>query len=181
MRRLLRGGAGDRTLKRWLTATLAAFALCATGCEHHYFQAEGALSSDGGELGRWQAKPEGCSLAPADGLPVGQSSTVATFIWPDPLSRDRNREEHRALAHNVPLQLTVVRTATGIAAELTTMRPTDPIRLDASDCSTVTLSTQPGRPSFSGSRPTVAGRFRVDCEVQGSHVTGDIHFSGCEF
>jgi hypothetical protein len=157
------------------------FALCTAGCEHHYFQAHGALNSDGGTLGRWHEVPEGCSLAPVDGLPVGQSSTLATLVWLDPLAKDPSRERHRAAAANVPLRLTMLRAGNATVADLTMMHSDQPIRLDSRVCSSMSVSTKPGKPEFPGARPTLDGSLQLQCQVDDSHLEANLHFSGCEF
>jgi hypothetical protein len=168
-------------LKRSLAAVLTLLALSAMGCEHHFFQVKGSIGSDGGVLGAWHSKPEGCSLAPVDGLPAGKSSTVATLIWPDPLAMDQAREKDRAVFLNVPLQLNLLRTGDKTVADLTTLHFTEPTRLDAGVCSTLAVSTQQGKPAFPGARPTLDGSLKLDCQVEDSHVKADLHFSGCEF
>ena len=162
-------------------AALAAVLWPLTGCEHHFFRVEGTIASEGGALGTWRSTPKGCSRDPVDGLPEDQSSTMAAFLWDDTLARDPRYQTHSPGASDFPGRLEISRTSSGFAGTLETQKPVGSTSLDATVCSTLQLTSRDGKPIIKGGKPTLEGTLTLDCRVSGSHLTGELRFSGCEY
>ena len=159
------------------TAALLAFCMTLMGCERHFFKTHGTISSDGGQIGRWDSAPEGCARDPLDHQPIGQSTTVATFIWQDLRIRERDRRSFP----DAPTRLELSRTDKGLSANLETDRAASGTTLDAGDCTTFDLTTSESQPAIAGGKPTLGGTLRMDCIARGSHIEADLRFSGCDF
>ncbi len=170
----LRRRAGLRTIAFGLAL------LGAAGCEPHFFDVQGTIASDGGELLTWRTAPQGCSRDPADGEPPASTATVATFLWEGPMNEDRPAQQ-KGRATPGPLRLEIARSGAGFAGHLTTTSNPKGATLDGSDCKTFSLETHPGPPEFSGGKPTLSGTLALDCTTNGSHVTANLRFSGCTF
>jgi hypothetical protein len=123
----------------------------------------------------------GCSRDPQDGLPEGQSSTIAAFLWDDKLSRDPRYQRHSAGAPNIPGRLEISHAGSGFAGVFESQKPPASTPLDDTVCSTLQMTTYEGKPIIKGGKPTLEGTLRMDCKVAGSHLSGELHFSGCEF
>ena len=156
------------------------FALLA-GCEHRFFQAAGAVASDGGSLGRWLATPQGCSRDAASGQTTAGASPVVSLAWFDPYIHDRLSPEQRLRRPNSPLWLELQRGPAGLVARLRTVQTETVTTLDASSCSTLDLTTFEGKPALPDGRPTLQGTLHLDCRVHDSHVTAQVRFAGCEY
>jgi len=154
--------------------------VCASGCEHHFFDVHGNIASDGGELLAWRTSPQGCSRDPADGGSPENTATVATFLWEGPTRKDRP-EQHKGRSTPGPLRLEIARSGTGFVGSLTATSHPNGVTLDGSVCKDLTLETHPGPPQFSGGKPTLAGTLVLDCMTHGSHVTANLRFSGCTY
>ena len=164
---------------RFLIASAAVLTVCVTltGCEPRFFKVHGTISSDGGALGRWDTSPEGCARDPLDKKPIGESATVATFLWQDLRVRERDRKTFP----DAPTRLELSRTDKGLSANLETDRTATGTTLDTGDCRTFHLTTAEGKPALAGGKPTLGGRLEMDCTARGSHIEADLRFSGCEF
>jgi hypothetical protein len=170
-------------LLRRLVAMAAVIAAVASlsGCEKHYFKSRGAITSSGGELAAWTRQVQGCSPDPLDGLPVGQSITLFTFYWDNPVERDLLHVKKVTPPNNLLERLEIKRQGSGIQGTLETAKIKPDTVLDSTDCSTIRATTRPGRPVIQGGRPTVDGTLDLDCQVAGSHLTASVKFSGCEY
>ena len=154
------------------------FVLSLTGC--NVFAARGTVSSDGGELGQWASKPQGCSRDPQDNLPIGQTSSLFTLLWEDPASHDPAREQHRAIAPDAPLRLDIARAGPGFTATLNTVKTRGTV-LDSSTCSLFRADIQQHKPDIPEGKPTLAGHLQMDCRTQASHITANVTFTRCEY
>ncbi len=153
---------------------------CLTGCFRYVFSAHGTVASDGGALDQWDSKPQGCSRDPQDSLPIGQTSTLFTFLWEDPASHDPAREQHRAIAPDAPKRLDVARTGSGLTATLNTVKTHGTV-FDSSNCSLLHVDTQQHKPDIREGKSSLAGHLQMDCRTQGSHLTADVTFLRCEY
>ena len=163
-----------------LRSVAAAAILCAlTGCEHHFFTAHGSIVSDGGGLGTWRTAPLGCTRDPQDGAKPGEpTTTVAEFLWRD------TGQSHRALKWypERPIRLTVSHAPDGGYAGMLELAPRPlSITLDTTICTRLEVQTHESAPQIRGGHPALDGRVQLDCRVQGSHLTADLRFAGCEF
>ena len=160
---------------------LVATVLFLGGCERHYFQSKGAIASSGGDLAHWSRPLQGCSPDPIDGRPIGQSSTLFTLYWDNPVERDVLHVRRIRPPNNLLEQLEVSRQNGHLLGLMKTARLDQDVVLDASDCSTFKVTTTSDRPVIAGGRPTIDGTLDLDCQVAGSHVTAAVTFSGCEY
>ncbi len=151
------------------------------GCEHHFFQSQGVLTSEGGALTAWSRAVQGCSPDPTDGLPVGKSSTVFTLYWDNPVEYDLLSRKPLPPKPNQLQQLEVYRTAEGLTGRLRMTRSAPDTLLEPRVCSRFDATTSPDHPVIPGGRPTVDGTLELDCRVAGSHLTASVRFSGCEY
>ena len=160
-------------------ALVALLALGITGCQTSFYTAHGSLASDGGKLGRWDMRPQGCSLAPFDGLPRAQSHSVAEFVW----QRGRTVRKTESGIVNPweqgPQILDIARTPSGVTASFTLVQTKEPVVLDASNCTTLDINTRPGPPAIPGGPPSAQGEFHMDCTTHRSHLTANLEFRGC--
>ncbi len=154
--------------------------LALTSCYRYVFAAHGTVASNGGTLGPWNSKPQGCSRDPQDGLPIGQSATLFTFLWEDPASHDPAREQNRAIAPDAPKRLDLTHTASGLTATLDTVKTHGTV-FDSSNCSLLRADTQEHKPDIREGKPSLAGHLQMDCRVQSSHLTADVTFTRCEY
>ncbi len=166
------------TFRGWGLTSLVLASLI--GCNRYVFSAHGTVASDGGALGQWGAKPQGCSRDPQDNLPIGQTYSLFTLLWEDPASHDPAREQHESIAPDAPMRLDVARTASGFSATLNTVKTHGTV-LDASNCSVFRADTQEHKPDIREGKPSLAGHLQMDCRTQGSHVTADVTFTRCEY
>jgi len=137
------------------------------------------MASDGGGLGRWRARPQGCTLDRFDGLPANRSSSVVAFVWADPaLGHPLN--EQRYVRPDAPLRLEISHagseSAPTVVADLHTLRKAG-VRLDANVCTTLRFNAAEHGPG----RPTLAGTLDLDCTVDRSHITATLQFEHCAF
>ena len=158
--------------------------LSLTGC--YRFSARGTVASDGGTLGQWNSKPQGCSRDPQDALPVGQTASLFTFVWEDPASHDPAREQNRAIAPDAPKRLDVARTGSNLTVTLNTVKTHRTI-FDAATCSLLRADTDQHKPDIREGKPTLAGHLQMDCRISAgtgdspSHLTADVTFTRCEY
>jgi len=152
----------------------------AVGCEHHFFDVQGTIASDGGELLAWRTAPQGCSRAPADGASLEKTATVVTFLWEGPTHEDRPAQQ-KGRSKPGPLRLEIARSGADLVGSLTTTSHPEGVKLDGSVCSNLSLETHPGPPEFAGDKPTLGGTLALDCTSDGSHVTANLQFSGCAY
>jgi|GEM_PF-1636506 len=165
-----------------LWAVLVAFAtLAMVGCERDFFHASGTLGSEGGTLGTWRSTPNGCSRDALDGMSMDATKTVATFLWEDPLVHDSDPNLHRWTIPDRPSRLDLSQGATGMVAELVTVRVPASTRLDSRVCSVLSVDRAERPAAYTGGRPVLDGTLRVDCFVKGSRLTGTVKFKSCEF
>ena len=150
------------------------------GCDRGFFQASGYVASAGGRLGVWYATPDACSRDPFDGRAIGETASLATFLWEDPSIHDPLRDQHRAKAPDAPRRMDVARAGTGYSVVLATVK-TEGTRIDPADCAVLRVTTWEQAPQVKGARNSLAGQLQMDCEVDGGHVTADLRFSRCEF
>jgi len=158
---------------------VSCMALALSGCQRGFYAAHGTVASHGGPLGHWSRPPEGCSLAPFDGLPPGQSGSVVEFAWRHSRPgywRKQGPEDRWAQG---PEMLDISRAANGITASFKLVQTRLPVQLSASDCTELRLDSHPGPPVVPGAPASLAGHLLMDCNVNGSHLTGDIAFRGC--
>ena len=167
-----------RNFQRWGLTSLVLASL--TGCNRLVFSAHGTVASDGGALGRWDAKPQGCSRDPQDNLPIGQTSSLFTLLWEDPASHDPAREQHESIAPDAPMRLDLARTNSGFSATLNTVKTHGTI-LDASNCSVFRTDIQEHNPDIREGKPSLAGHLQMDCRAHASHLTADVTFTRCEY
>jgi len=167
-------------VKPLLLAGMAVLLSSAMGCEHHFFRTEGAIASDGGPLGSWESAPLGCIRSPAAGPRAGRSATIATFLWDDKFGRDVFYQTHSPGATNFPARLEIAQTASGLTGILETQKPVTSTPLNATVCGTLRMTTHDGKPVIKGGKPTLEGTLTLDCRVEGSHLSGELRFSGCE-
>ncbi len=155
----------------------------ALGCERGSFRAQGALSSVGGALGTWRSTPAGCSRDPFDALPIGESRSVVTFLWEDPAAHESDfvRDRDRFTRDDAPLRLEIAHEGVGWAGSLIMVRAKGGVRLDAGDCTTLRLETEERPASHPEGKPSLRGALTMDCWLNGSHLMGDLQFSGCSF
>ena len=169
-----------KTLRTFRGVGALCLVLSFTGCFHYVFSAHGTVASDGGPLGQWSSKPQGCSRDPQDGLPIGQTASLFSFFWEDPASSDPAREQHMKTAPDAPMRLDLARTSSGLTATLDTVK-TRGTTLDQSTCSLLQADTQQHKPDIRDGKPTLAGRLQMDCHAGNSHVTADVTFTRCEY
>ena len=166
---------------RWGLALLClSFLPALAGCRRGFFNAQGFVESRGGALGDWHSAPQACSRDPFDGKPVGQSGSIAAFIWEDPSVHDPLRDQHRPMAPDAPLRLELSRDGAGLRAGLTTVK-TEGTLIVGADCTDFRFDSLEQAPLVAGAASALAGRLRMDCQVHGSHVRADLHFERCEF
>lgn len=158
---------------------LASALVVLTGCQRSFYTAQGSLASHGGKLGRWDMRPQGCSLAPFDGLPRPQSQSVVEFVWQRGRSVQRTEGRAEDRWEQGPAILDISRTPAGVAARFTLVQTKAPVELDGSDCSVLRIDTEPGPPAIPGGPPSAKGEFHMDCTTHGSHLTADLRFRGC--
>lgn len=159
---------------------LLALAMTAlSGCRTGFYSSQGSFASHGGKLGTWQMRPQGCSLAPFDGLPLAQSTSVAELVWQHGRSVHKTAEGVNDRWEQGPSILDVSRTPAGVTARFTFVQTKEPVVLDASDCAVLRIETHPGPPAIPGGPPSADGVFQMDCTTHRSHLTADLHFRGC--
>jgi hypothetical protein len=166
-------------LLRRSVASLAAlsssvFLLATLGCGPTFFTAKGKIASSGGALESWSVTPLGCQRTDFD----GDSSKLITFMFSAPQSNDPDRDLHPDQQPNFPYMLKIAKNGTGFMGELDTKKVMD-LQLDASNCKTFTLTTRSRSPGFAETHPSFDGELVLDCTVQQSHLTGDVHFKKC--
>ncbi len=155
-----------------LLGTLAALA----GCGPDAFHAKGVVASEGGPLGTWQSRPQGCSRDPFDGASSAQTSSILTFLWDDPAVRDRLRDLHRATAPDAPMRLDLARAGSSYTIALDTVK-THGTRFDDATCKTIQVNTHEGPRIIPEGKPTLSGSVRFEC----GQVKADVHFERCEY
>ena len=158
-------------------ALLATLALA--GCQRGFYAAHGNVESHGGSLGQWSERPDGCSLAPFDGLPVGSSNSLVEFAWQHgrPVIWSKHGSQDRWMQE--PVNLDIERAPNGLAATLTLVQTQGPVHFDSSACTVFSVDYHPGPPVIPGGPPSLAGRLLMDCGVNGSHLTANVVFRGC--
>lgn len=143
------------------------------------FSAAGVVSSDGGPLGQWSVLPDGCSVAPFDGLPVGKSSSVAEFLWQRrKVSWDKAGGDQPHW-HKLPYLLELSRGPDELSGVLTLIPDDERVPVDHSVCKTLRLDSSPGQPAIPGGPASLDGHLVLDCTVNSSHVTADVRFKSC--
>ena len=157
--------------------------LLATGCHSDIFIEHGSLRSEGNYRNTWQWHPQGCTRDPFDGLPVGQSSSIATLLWANPGLRNSklSNQDH---SPDAPLRLEMLAPRDGPSGEVVaTLHTVDQggILLDKHSCTKLTLQTQENAPDHTGGRPTLSGQLQLDCRANESHITAKIQFERCEY
>jgi hypothetical protein len=153
--------------------------LTLSGCLAGRFSASGVVSSDGGPLGHWSVPPDGCSVAPFDGLPVGKSSSVAQFLWQRRKAGWEKSDGDKPRWHRLPYLLDLSRGPDGLSGVLTLIPEDERVSLDHSVCRTLRLDSNPGLPAIPGGPASLDGRLVLDCMVNGSQVTADMRFKNC--
>ena len=168
-----------------MNATRVAFLcllLLATGCRSDHFTQHGNLRSQGNFRNTWQWHPQGCTRDPFDGLPVGQSRSIATLVWANPGLRN-SRLSNPNNAPDAPLRLEMLAPDGQPGEVVATLHTVDQggILLDKNSCSRLTLHTQENPPDHAGGRPTLSGQLQLDCRTNESHLTANIKFDRCEY
>jgi len=155
----------------------------ATGCRPKIFSVHGGLRSQGSFRNTWQWRPQGCSRDPFDGLPTGESKSIATFLWAHPGLRKQMIGEQSG-APDAPLRLELLPTRDGqpgdVVATLHTVQHGG-ILLDKKACATLNLKRQERPADHAGGRPTLSGELQLDCQANDSHITADLKFERCEY
>ena len=153
--------------------------LLSTGCGAPIFTEHGSLRSQGSLRNTWQWHPHGCTRDPFDGLPVGQSKSIATLLWAHPGLRSL-----KLAGADAPLRLEFLPAPDGqpgeVVATLRTAREAG-ILLDKQACSTLKLHTQEHPADHAGGRPTLSGELQLDCRANNSHITANTQFERCEY
>ncbi len=183
MRRLLLGGAGHRqaggrTL-RFGALVASGVTLGIVGCGPQTFSAKGTIASEGDRINTWRTRVEGCTRAPFDALPAGQTRSTLTFVWQDPASRDQTLD----MFHNppdFPMRLEFSRGEQGPVATLHTLRHAG-IRLDSKVCGTFRLETAEHPPDTPEGRPSLSGEVVLECGIEQAHITANVRFEGCKY
>ncbi len=152
------------------------------GCGRHVLPVQGFLTSTGRDLGVWRSQPDGCSRAPFDGLPIGQSRSIITFLWQDRTFIDPVRQTHDDPATpQAPVRLEVAREGSGYVASLATAKTDAATRLDTHLCSVLRLQSQEGPKVIREGKPTLRGRLQLDCTLKGGRLAADLTFAGCGY
>jgi len=158
------------------------------GCGLDFFNIHGTMASDGGGLGRWRARPEGCSRDPFDGRPPDKSTSIVVFVWEDPRVHHYVNEQ-RYVRPDAPLRLEISRldlshsaaeSGPAIVADLHTLRKPG-VRLDGGVCRTLRFETVDQPPTLAHPRPSLAGHLDLDCTVLDSHITAALQFEHCQY
>lgn len=168
-------------LRSWAAGVLllSMATLIVSGCRAGHFSATGVVSSDGGSLGRWSLRPDGCSQAPFDGLPAGKSTSVAEMIWQRRKVGWTKVGTDKLRWNKLPYLLDLSRSPDELFGVLT-MNPDDErVPLNGAVCRTLRLDSNPGQPAVPGGPASLDGHLVLDCTVKGSHITGDVHFRNC--
>jgi len=160
-----------------LLLSMATFTIC--GCRAGSFSATGVVSSDGGPLGRWSVRPDGCSVAPFDGLPVGKSTSVAQMIWERRKVGWTKVDADKLRWHKLPYLLDLSRSPGELSGVLKMNPDNERVTLDGSVCRTLHLDSNPAQPAICGGPASLDGHLVLDCMVKGSHITGDVQFRNC--
>lgn len=178
-------------------AAVLALTLALCGCQRSFYAVQGKLESHGGPLGQWSLAPEGCSIAPFDGLPVDSSGSVVEFVWehgrpslwrkqgpedrwaqgPDYLDISRAAKPSQAV-NRTPAYVEL-NAANGITASVKLVQTRPALQLNAETCNVLRLDSHPGPPVLPGAPASLEGHLVLDCSVNGSHLTGDLDFRGC--
>lgn len=157
--------------------------LLATGCRSDAFTEHGSVRSEGSYGDTWQWHPQGCSRDPFDGLPMGQSKSIATLLWAPPGLRN-SKFANVFHSPDAPLRLELLPTRDGepgdVVATLYTVHRGG-ILLSKTACSTLKLQTQEHPADHAGGRPTLSGELQFDCHANDSRLTADIEFARCEY
>jgi hypothetical protein len=152
---------------------------CVAGCTRDAFQSRGTIGSEGDRINNWRTKLEGCTRAPFDGLPIGQTRSILTFVWEDPGFRDPLMDRH--LDHpDYPMRLEFSRGADGPTATLHTMRSSG-IPLNPKVCTTFDLKTSEKPSATPEGRPSLSGQVQLECGVKQGHIVADLHFDNCRY
>ena len=157
--------------------------LLAIGCQSDTFTEHGSLRSEGNYRNTWQWHPQGCSRDPFDGLPVGQSRSIATLLWANPGLRN-SKLSNKDHSPDAPLRLEMLAPRDGPPGQVVaTLHTVDQggILLVQKSCSKLTLQTQENPPDHTGGRPTLSGQLQLDCRTKESHLSGNITFDRCEY
>jgi len=156
--------------------------LLATGCRPDHFTEHGNLRSQGNFRNTWLWHPQGCTRDPFDGLPVGQSRSIATLLWANPGLRN-SKLSNPNHSPDAPLRLEMQAPEGQPDEVVATLHSVDQggILLDKTSCSTLTLHTQENPPNHAGGRPTLSGELQLDCRTDESHLTATIKFDRCEY
>jgi hypothetical protein len=164
-------------------AACVSLALLATGCRNDIFTEHGSLRSHGNYHNTWDWHPQGCTRDPFDGLPVGQSKSIATLLWAHPGLRSLKWADV-FWNPDAPLRLEFLPARDGEPGDVVATLHTAQyggILLDKKVCSTLKLHTQEHPASYPGGRPTLSGELELDCHANDSHITGNIQFKRCEY
>lgn len=156
--------------------------LLATGCRSDHFTQHGNLRSQGNFRNTWQWHPQGCTRDPFDGMPVGQSRSIATLVWANPGLRN-SKLSNPNNSPDAPLRLEMLAPDRLPDKVVVTLHTVDQggILLDKNSCTKLTLQTQENAPDHAGGRPTLSGQLQLDCRTNESHLTANIKFDRCEY
>ncbi len=157
--------------------------LLATGCRSDHFTQRGSLRSQGNYRNTWQWHPQGCTRDPFDGLPVGQSRSIATLLWANPGLRN-SKLSNPNNSPDAPLRLEMLAARDAQPDEvMVTLHTVDQggILLDKTSCSTLNLQRHENPPDHPGGRPTLSGELQLDCRANQSRITGKMQFERCEY
>ena len=155
----------------------------AIGCKRDAFTEHGSVRSRGNYRNTWQWHPQGCTRDPFDGLPVGESKSIATLLWAPP-GLHKSLHGDQSNAPDAPLRLELLAARDGqpddVVATLHTVHRGG-ILLDKMVCTTLKLHTQEHPADHAGGRPTLSGELQLDCHANDSHITANIQFEQCKY
>ena len=175
----LSGTLQKRLCRYALGAIILSCLLAMDGCQRRFFAAYGTVAGHGGLLGDWSLTPDGCSVAPFDGLPPANSTSVVEFVWQHGRPRFWSKHGIADRWAQGPLILDIARAQQGLTGSLTLVQTQGPIRLDRSVCSVLRVDGHPGPAAVPGGRASLAGRLVMDCTVDDTHLTANVVFRGC--
>ena len=159
--------------------SVLALLFAVAGCKRS-FTSQGSIASQGSGINTWHAQFQGCTRAPFDALPAGQTRSILTFIWQDPGIRDPAMDHHLLDHPDFPMRLEFSRSDRGTVATLHTLRSAG-ILLDRTVCSTFDLQTQEQALATPGSRASLSGALALECGVKQGHITANLHFENCKY
>ena len=166
-----------------ILACVATLSVCLlSGCSRGLFKAQGTVASEGGTFNTWAQAPHGCTREPWDGRPIGQTRSIATFLWEDTNSHGYfPADVRRARYSDRPIRLDLGYAPDGSVVGILNTIKVEGTGLDHSNCTTLNVTKHEQPRTYREGESALAGTLTMDCRVKGSHLTANVSFQHCEY